>query len=464
MQLESISHAYGGVFALRDVDWQLAPGEIHGLVGGNGAGKSTLLAVLSGEVSPTRGTVHRLGRSVAVVHQHPALLQELDVAENLALGRESFWISRRQRTARARELLARVGANIDPARRAGSLSAPERHFVEIARALRERADVLVFDEPTAALPTGQAGAVFALARAHAAAGGSVVWVSHRLDEVLALVDRVTVLRDGRKVGTWPRAGLSAGALVQAMLGGDTPAAAAVPARKDGGEVLLEISGRVELALRAGEITTLFGLVGAGRTELLEALYGLHGAEGLEVRGGGIAAAFRSPHAALAAGVALVPEDRRRDGVVVEHSILQNATLAMLRRDARAPREASARATLAALDVRCADERQLVGTLSGGNQQKVALARMLATRPRVLLLDEPTQGVDVGAKAEIHAIVRRLAARGTAVLAACSELEEARALGDRLLVVREGRIVARFARGEGDDARVLAAAFGTALPA
>ena len=462
MKLVAISHAFSGVPALAEVDWEPSPGEIHGLVGSNGAGKSTLLRVLVGEITPDRGRVERQGERVAFVHQHPAILPELDVAENLALGRDGFWISWPRRRRRAEALLQQVGARIDPCRRGASLSLPEQQLVEIARALRDDPDLLVLDEPTAALPQADAERLFAVVRGLAAAGRCVIWVSHRLEEVLALCSRITVLRDGRKVGTFGRADLDATRLVGLMAGDLGERAAAAEFVPRAGQVVprLALSGRVELSVWAGEIVTLFGLVGSGRTELLRAIYGIDPDPGLQVHVDGQIVQSGDPRLALGCGIALVPEDRRRDGVVVDASVLANATLPVLRTQGRLTREGAARARLEELQLRCADENLPVASLSGGNQQKVALARMLVTDPKVLLLDEPTQGVDVAAKAELERSLRGLAASGVAVLAVCSELDEALRLGDRVGVMRKGRLVAMLRRRDASQESVLAHAFGS----
>jgi rhamnose transport system ATP-binding protein len=490
LRLTGIRKAFGGVPALRDVAFDVRPGEVHALVGENGAGKSTLIRVMTGAHRADEGALELLGRplvdndpvrsrrlGIACIYQQPALFPDLTVAENVALGREPpgalrlvDWAGRRRETA---AVLARLGAGLDPDRLVGSLSMPEQQLVEIARAVAAEARVFIMDEPTASLSEREAERLFAIVRDMRAQGHGVVYVSHRLDEVLALSDRVTVLRDGRVVGSAPRGELDRAALIRLMVGREAEG----PSRAAGGptgNVVLEVRGLssrrsrledVSFSVRGGEIFGLAGLVGAGRTELARTLFGLDPVDAGEVRLNGTAVRMGSPEDAIALGIAYVPEDRRRHGVVLEMSVAANATLAVLpslsRRGLldRDGERALADRLVTLLGVKTSSLLAPVLTLSGGNQQKVALARWLAASPRVLILDEPTQGVDVGAKAEVHRIAAELAEKGFAILLISSDLEEVLGLSDRVGVMRHGRLLRVLERGEATAEAVLSLAFG-----
>jgi rhamnose transport system ATP-binding protein len=491
LAVQGLSKSFGGVRALAGVSLDVGRSEVLALVGENGAGKSTLIRVLSGAHAPDAGTLTLDGRvlpalspqkaralGIAVIYQQPALLPDLSVAENVALGDEPAGLFRRVdwpgRRRRARELLARLGLELDPDRPARTLSMPEKQLCEIARALGASARVLVLDEPTASLSVTEVGTLLALLRDLRAQGLAIVYVSHRLDEVFAIADRVTVLRDGAVVATRAARELDRAELIRLMVGralaAEPPRAALPP-----GAVALEavrLGSRaagvhdVSLALRAGEVVGLFGLVNSGRTELARLLSGLLPADAGELRVGGAPVAVGSPRQAAALGIAHVPEDRRQHGVVAPLSVTANCTLSVLpqmrRRGLldRAREEALARGFVERLQVKTASLAAEVATLSGGNQQKVALARALATDPKVLILDEPTQGVDVGAKAEIHARVAELAARGLSVLAISSEVPELLALCDRIAVMCDGTIVEVLDRADATPERLLARALGS----
>ena len=467
-------------------------GEIHALVGENGAGKSTLVRILTGATPPDSGAVvidgHTVARfapvearrlGVVAIHQHPALFPDLSVAENLALGAEpggAFsrvdWPARR---ASAREALARVGADIDVDRDARSLSLPEQQLVEMARALSMRARLLILDEPTASLTPREVDRLFDLLKDLRAAGVAVIYISHRLEELPRLADRVTVLRDGRtdrharpwRPSTRP-------ALIKLMVGRDVASRLPQARRSPAGAPVLEVEGlssrdagvRTSASPSArGEIVGLAGLVGAGRTELARVLFGLTPRDAGSVRVSGREVRPRSPEEAIAAGIAYLPEDRRRHGVVLDLPVSSNLTLASLALVSRhglldrAAERATASRLVDALSVKTASLDTPVRLLSGGNQQKVALGRWLARTPDLLILDEPTQGVDVGAKAEIHRLIGDLAAQGMGVLLISSELLEVMGMSDRILVMRHGRLVAEFDRATADAESVMAAAFG-----
>ncbi|MBL9215075.1 MAG: sugar ABC transporter ATP-binding protein [Opitutaceae bacterium] len=493
LKLERITKSYGGVRALRGVDFELAAGEVHALLGENGAGKSTLIKVATGAHAPDSGRITLGGRTlpaltpvlaqelgIACIYQQPALFPDLSVAENLGLRLERGGRCRRIRWGERRELasrlLARVGAGIDPAAEVRELSMPEQQLVEIACAVGAGAQIVIMDEPTASLTRREQESLFAVVRDLQAHGVGIVYISHRLEEIFALADRVTVLRDGESVGTRPirehGQTLSEADLIRLMVGREVarlyPPAESVP-----GEVVLALqdvgcraSGvrQVSLEVRAGEILGLAGLVGAGRTELARLLFGLTPADSGQIRLNGQAVTLRSPREAIARGIAYVPEDRRRHGVILELPIEQNLTLAVHRRLfpggwLRDGAERSlAEGFIERLGIKCAGPSHPVGTLSGGNQQKVSLGRWLATQPKVLILDEPTQGVDVGAKSEIHRIIRQLAKEGLAVILISSDLPEVLGMSGRIGVMRGGTLVATLPGGT-EAPVVMAAALG-----
>lgn len=466
LQLRKIAKTYPGVRALRGVDLELRAGEVHALLGENGAGKSTLIKIASGVVAPDPGAEIRIGGTLvenatprgmqelglAVVYQNPTLFSELSVAENLLLGEDGPLISWRRRAGRARELLARIGAAIDVERPVKELRMAEKQLLEIARALGRSAKVLILDEPTASLSQQDADRLLDLVEKLRADGVAILYITHRLEEVLRLADRFTVLRDGGYVGTYPRAEVDRPRLVQLMAGRDLqemfPKVAAPL-----GETILETRGLchapsgvkdISLSVRRGEILGLGGLVGAGRTEFARVLFGLSPATAGEIFVDGKPARIASVGDALAHGLAYVPEDRKEHGVVEALPIAENISLPMLRRIAGSwldePKENSLAAELARrLGVKAASIFVAAGTLSGGNQQKVALARWLATEPRILILDEPTQGIDVGAKAEIHRLMGELVKGGMAIILISSEMPELLGLADRIAVLRRGRV-------------------------
>jgi len=470
LQLERVAKFFDGARALGGVSFELRPGEVHALLGENGAGKSTLVKIISGAHQPDRGELRIRGEptrhlnpaaarrlGVACLHQQPALFPDLSVAENIALRLEPVAPFRRvrwdRRGASAAALLARVGARIDPQTDVGSLSMPEQQLVEIACTLGTGADIVLMDEPTASLTQAEQTLLFEAVRGLRSQGAGVIYISHRLEEIFALADRVTVLRDGLSVGCWPVAEVDEPFLIQQMIGREAAPAVASPAGRRGAcklslhEFGCDATGvgPVSLELHAGEIVGLAGLVGAGRTGLLEALFGVTpGTEG-GLRLDGQPVHISSPADAMARGIALLPEDRRRHGVIPEMSVAANLSLAAQSLGPAVawlrpvPERQLALRLMRDLSVRAAGPEAPVQSLSGGNQQKVALGRWLAIQPRILLLDEPTQGVDVGAKAEIHAIIRDLARGGMAVLLVSSDLPEILALSDRIAVMRGGRL-------------------------
>ena len=472
LRMAGVHKSFGAVRALRGVGFDLFGGEVHALVGENGAGKSTLVKLITGALRPDAGAIEILGArvehpsparirklGVACVYQQPALFADLTVAENLWLRLDApgplwrvDWSACRRR---AQACLARMGVSISPDSEIRDLSMPEQQLVEIACALGSGARVVIMDEPTAALTQKEQHLLFAAVRNLRQAGAGVLYISHRLEEVFHLADRVTVLRDGQSVGTNRIEDLTEPALIRSMVGREisdlAPASGAVS-----GEVLLALNRLgcsatgvhdVTVDLRAGEILGLAGLVGAGRTELARVLFGITPADSGTIHIQGQPVTIRSPRQAIALRIGYLPEDRRRHGIILDMSLAQNITLAIHERlfprgwlRPRAERQL-ARDFIQALDVKADGPASLANSLSGGNQQKVALARWLATRPKVLILDEPTQGVDVGTKREIHRLIQDLARKGVAVLLISSDLPEVLAVSDRIGVMQNGTLAA-----------------------
>jgi len=488
LEADSITKSFAGVRALTRVTFTLAAGEVHALVGENGAGKSTLIKIITGAETPDAGTLTIAGHAVTrmdpalsrslgirAIYQQPSLFPHLTVAENVALALESGRAWRRvdwgARTRTAAALLERIGAPLDPDRLVESLSMPEQQIVEIAKAIGANAKILIMDEPTASLSAREVDHLFAVITRLRGEGTGVVYISHRLEEVFTVADRITVLRDGEVIATSPRADLDRAELIRLMVGRELAAVfpkRAVPL----GPVALDVRhlrsrdaglDDISLDVRRGEILGLAGLVGSGRTELAETIFGLRSIDGGEVLVNGARARIGSPADAIALGIGYVPEDRRQHGVILEMSIAENASLANLDGvstrgliDRRAERE-TAEQYVSQLRIKTASVTSDVGSLSGGNQQKVALARWLAIHPSVLMLDEPTQGVDVGSKAEIHAIMQSLAERGVAILMISSELLEILGMSDRIAVMHGGTIVGIISREEATQQKILAMA-------
>ncbi len=485
-----ITKSYAGVRALSGVSFDLYAGEVHALVGENGAGKSTLIKVMTGAVAADSGTLTVAGEPVplmnpatsrslgiAAIYQQPALFPHLTVAENIAfaLEPESAWrrIDWGRRRREAQHLLTRVGAGIDADQLVDSLSMPEQQLVEIAKAVGSAARVLIMDEPTASLSEREVERLFEVVARLASEKVGIIYISHRLEEILSIADRVTVLRDGTTVGTHAREGLQRSTLINLMIGREL--SAIFPKRQvPVGDVALELRcvtctaagvEDVSLEIRCGEIVGLAGLVGSGRTELAQTVFGLTPADAGEVLVHGRRVDVRSPARAIEAGIAYLPEDRKRHGVVPEMPIDENVSLASLNAVARGGlidrgRERDqAERYVDQLRIKSESVASEVESLSGGNQQKVALARWLATSPKILILDEPTQGVDVGSKSEIHALMQELAGRGLAVLMISSELPEILGMSDRIAVMRGGKIAGMLSREDATQERVLAMALG-----
>ena len=478
-----IKKSFGGVRALRGVSLALEAGEVHALVGENGAGKSTLIKILTGALSQDSGEILLRGErleqnspakarslGIAAIYQQPALFPDLTVAENIALGKTSggLWskVDWPARRAHATQLLERIGAKIEPSTRAGELSMPQQQLVEIAKALDANASVLILDEPTASLGDQDAENLFRIIQELRAKGVALVYISHRFEELGRVADRVTILRDGQSIETRAMAGTTKEDLIRLMVGRELET---VFPGADGerGEVALEVRGvqGVSLTVRRGEIVGLAGLVGSGRTRFAKTLFGLAPMSDGEIFVNGQRADIRSPGDAVARGLAYVPEDRRRHGVILGMPIAANTTLASLEKISGggflrfAEEQSLAQDFIAKLGVKAPSADTLAGDLSGGNQQKVALARWLATDPKILILDEPTQGIDVGAKSEIYRLIRELAARGLAILMISSETEEILGMSDRVAVMAKGKIVGILDRTNATPYNILELALG-----
>ena len=488
--LREVSKRFGGVVALSDVTFDLRAGEVHALVGENGAGKSTLMKVLAGIHQPDGGSLSidgvetrlatphaAVAAGIALIPQELELFGELSVVENLFVG------ARRPRTrsglfdwgkmrARAREVFEALGVDIDVRRPVGALSAANQQLVEIGRALLRNAEVLIMDEPTAALTDREADRLFTVVADLRSRGVGIVYISHRLREIFALADRITVLRDGATVDTRPVGELDEAELVRLMVGRSMQELFTRSSHQAGGTLLeveeLSMAGRFEdvsFSVRAGEILGVSGLIGAGRSEVFKAVCGIEPSQSGEIRIAGAAVTPRTPAQAQAVGLAYVPEERRSEGLILKMSIADNVTLSRLRTFStwglvkRSDQRTAAGAMTERLTVRGARLDAPVGRLSGGNQQKVVLAKALLGEPRVIVLDEPTRGVDVGAKSEIYRIVDELVRAGNAIVLVSSEMAEVLAMSDRVMVMHEGRVAGLFSRAEATHERLAAAASG-----
>ncbi len=485
VELRQISKVFAGVTALADVSLSIAAGSCHALVGENGAGKSTLGKILAGIHQPDAGEIRLRGQPVrltspavarrhgiAVVHQELAFCPDLSIAENLCLGawptRWGTFLRRGVMHARARAMLSAIGVTLDVATPMRQLSTAQEQMVQIAAAVGAQAELIIFDEPTSSLSDAESQRLFAVMRTLGQRGVTMVYVSHRLAEVLTLCQHVTVLRDGRQVQTLPIAAVTSQRLVELMTGRqleqrqprhlEQPAGAPRLVVRD-----LASPGRfagVNLQVKRGEILGLAGLVGAGRSEVAQALFGLDRNATGHVSVDDQTLPLGNPRAAMHAGVALAPEDRKRQGLILAHSVRENYALASLRQFTRAgllrraPERHAAAAACAQLAVRTPSVETAVGALSGGNQQKVVLARWLARAPKVLIVDEPTRGIDVGAKAAVHELLDELARQGAAVLMVSSDLPELLSLCTRLAVMRHGRLVGEVAREQFSESAVL----------
>jgi ABC-type sugar transport system ATPase subunit len=495
ISIQHVTKRFPGVVALDDVSFDIAQGELHAIVGENGAGKSTLMKILSGVIPDFEGDLVLRGQSVrfrgtrdaeragvSIIHQELNLVEQLTAAANIFLGRERRnrlgLIDDRTMEREAQKLFERLECAIDPRAPAGTLRVGDQQLIEIAKALSLETDILIMDEPTSALTESEVARLYRVIDRLRERGVTILYISHKMDEVFRLADRITVLRDGKLVRTVERQQTGAREVTHLMVGRELEAAQDHDPRKPG-ETVLEVRGLslpwpghargwrlrdVSFSLRRGEIVGIAGLMGAGRTELLEALFGASEERPLgEVLLNGRAATFRHPAEARQAGVALVTEDRKRLGLFANMTVRENITICTLRSLAgggiiRTRRErTAARTSIENLAVRTAGPEAPITTLSGGNQQKCIIGRWLLTKPEVLLLDDPTRGVDVGAKAELYRLMDQLCRGGMAIIVTSSELPELLTVSDRILVLCEGRLTGELSRAEATEQRIMEAA-------
>lgn len=494
VRFEHVTKRFPGAVAIDDVTFEIEAGACHALCGENGAGKSTLGKMLTGIYQPDAGHIIVAGAPVsfasptdalqaglAMVHQELAFAENLTVAENLCLGSlpsRATWLSHREMWRRAEAMLAAIDAPVDVHARVGALSIGQQQMLQIAGAVDRGARLIVFDEPTSSLSQHEVDRLYTLIDRLRARGVTSVYVSHRLDEIYRLCTAVTVLRDGRHVATKPIAEIDRQALVSLMIGRPVEEYFPKHAQTTPGPEMLAVRGLsspagfrdVSFSVRAGEVVGLAGLVGAGRSQIAHAIFGLDPHATGDIVVNGVPVAKPSPARAIELGIGLVPEDRKKQGLVLSMSVASNATLAILDRLAsltfikrRAEREMS-RQYFSRMRLKASGPDQLAAALSGGNQQKIVLTKWLAANCRILILDEPTRGVDVGAKAEIHALIDELAASGTAIILISSELPEVLNLSTRILVVRDGRVVGEVPRVDATQERVMRLMTGTVAAA
>jgi rhamnose transport system ATP-binding protein len=491
LELRNVAKSFGSVVALRSGSLRVQAGSIHALVGENGAGKSTLVKIvaglyrrdagdylLGGQEVDFRSTAEAKDAGIAVIYQEPTLFPDLSVTENIFMGRQptNRWgrIDRRAMREEAVALFSRLGVRIDPDRPAEGLSIADQQIIEIAKAISLRARVLIMDEPTAALSGNEVDRLMTVARTLRDEGCAIVFISHRFDEVFALCDTITVMRDGSYISTDPIDAITVEEVVRRLVGREvTDLYPKLEA--DVGEVVLEVRGLtrtglfhdVDLTVRAGEIVGLAGLVGAGRSEVAQAVFGVDPYDSGTVTLSGKPVPAGDPTRAMEMGLALVPEDRRRHGLVLDATIARNITLTTRGTLSRGgllidvEENRSARTWASRLEVKASTLDTLAGTLSGGNQQKVVLAKWLSTEPKVLIIDEPTRGIDVGTKAEVHRLLSTLAQEGLGILMISSELPEVLGMADRVVVLCEGRVTAELSRADATPESVMHAATASA---
>jgi len=488
LTFSGITKSFPGVKALEDVSFEAHGGSVHALCGENGAGKSTLLKILSGVYQADSGTMSLDGRAlafsapieaihagIAVIYQELHLVPEMSVAENIFLGHlpcGGGFVKRGELRDAARAMLAQVGVDIDPDAKVGSLSLAQRQMVEIGKALSRNAQVIAFDEPTSSLSTREVEKLFEIIAELKRQGKVIFYVSHRMDEIFRVCDACTVLRDGKHVETFHTLdGIDANVIVQRMVGRAIEDIWGYTAHRYDGDAqpVLEARGvtgpglrsPIDLTVKAGEIVGIFGLVGAGRTELLKAMYGAAKPSGGDLKIDGLPVRISSPRDAIRAGMMLCPEDRKKEGIVALRSVLENTNLSARRSHAKFGciiderwEQANAKDKVDRLTVRTPSLHQPISLLSGGNQQKVILGRWLSENVRLLMLDEPTRGIDVGAKSEIYEILYELSRRGVGILVVSSELPEVLGISDRILVMRQGQVSGELTRGQANEMSVL----------
>lgn len=489
LSTHNLHMAFAGVDVLKGVSISLHPGEVLGLVGENGAGKSTLAKIIAGVHQPTAGEIKYQGQTVhipsphvaadlgiALIHQEPLTFPDLDVAENIFAGRQPLKgrvVDWGMMYKRVQELLTSLGVQIDPRAKVRGMSIADQQMIEMAAALSHTVKVVLMDEPTASLTPSEVAHLITNIRRLRDQGVAIVFISHRLEEVFEICDRVMVLRDGELIDERDVKTTTIEEIIRLMVGRPLSALFERQAGTNYGKPMLEVRQLsrtkkftdISLDVRAGEVVGLAGLVGAGRTDVGRALFGMLDTDSGEVRLDGKPLKIKSPREAMAHGLVYVPEDRQHHGLLMPMAISQNMTLSILER--LSPRgwlrETDERSTsqeyVQKLRIALRHIRQAVRELSGGNQQKVVLSKWLLTKPKVIILDEPTRGIDIGAKAEVHHLMGELAAQGLAILMISSELPEILAMSDRIVVMREGRIVARLEKGEATQERIIAAATG-----
>ncbi|BCQ26896.1 ATP-binding cassette domain-containing protein [Caballeronia sp. NK8] len=494
LEMRDISKTFPGVKALERVSLDIHRGEVLALAGENGAGKSTLMKILTGVYAPDPGGTIRIeGREVALADSHHAralgvniIYQELAVVENLTVGENIFlakeprtrfgFIDRARMYAQARDVLRTIDMDIDPATRVSELSVGQQQMIEIAKALSAQSKAIIMDEPTASLSHHETSVLLGLVKRLRERGIAVVYISHRLEEIFDLADRVTVLRDGRTVSTAPIAQVTRETLVRQMVDRELSELYGEPQSHASGTPVLEVRGLslrpvkkaearirdIGFTLHRGEVLGIAGLVGSGRTEIMEMIFGMRASTGT-VSIDGAPVRIRNPHDAIRAGIGFVTEDRKAQGLVLGMSVRENFSLTHLRRYSPfqfvqyARERESCQQYVRMLGIKTPGVEQKVVNLSGGNQQKIVIAKWVARNPKVLIVDEPTRGIDVGAKAEVHALIARLAAQGIGVIVISSDLLEVLALSDRILTVREGRISGELSRAEASQEKVMALA-------
>jgi ribose transport system ATP-binding protein len=490
LEMKGISKSFPGVKVLNELEFTLRRGEVHALMGENGAGKSTLMKILGGIYTKDSGTVKVNGSviemdspskaqssGIAIIHQELNMVPHLTVMENIFLGREFTYgntklINWRRMRKEAELCLSRLGLRIDPGTQVQELSVGQQQMVEIAKALSMNAEILVLDEPTAALTDREIEALFQVIASLKEKGVGMIYISHRMEEIFRICDRVTVMRDGHYIGTRHVSDTTMDDLVKMMVGREIKDR--FPKVETAlGKDKLAVNGLsqkdklhdITFSIRAGEIVGIAGLMGAGRTELAKAIFGVTPIDGGTISVDGAPVSVRKPIDAIRAGIALVTEDRKDEGLLLPHSVRENLALPNLRLLSsfgfmlRSKERELSDTTIRQLQIKASGSEQTVGSLSGGNQQKVVIGKWLATKPQVLILDEPTRGVDIGAKKEIYDLMNKLASQGVAILMISSELPEILGMSDRILVMHEGRISGEFTRGEANQENIMVCATG-----
>jgi len=490
LEMQSIVKTFSGVKALDGAHLTLYSGEVHALLGENGAGKSTLMKILAGIYRPDAGTIRVQGKDVeipnihasrklgiGIIHQELCLAENMSVAENIFLGQEPTggklgFVDFSRMNREALELLTRYGLSADAKTRVGALSVAQQQVVEIAKALSAESRIIIMDEPTASLSNKEAEKLFEAIELLKRKGVAIVYISHRMEEIFRLADRITVMRDGRYVGTKRKEEATHGELIKMMVGRELTELYPKP-RLEPGETVLEVRNlsvgakvrNVSFTLRKGEILGFYGLVGSGRTEVMRALFGIDRRTGGDVKIGGRPIHVAQPADAIKHGLALVPENRKEQGGVMIQSVMYNLTMGVLDKIIRGARvnrklqEEIYRDYAERLSIKAASPDQLIGTLSGGNQQKVIIARWLATEPSILILDEPTRGIDVGAKKEIYELISRMAEQGMAIILVSSELPEVINLCSRVVTMHEGTVVAELSSDDINQETIITHATG-----